>query len=1224
MSLQYIIGGSGSGKSRYAFEKLIRESLAEPQKLFYVIVPEQFTMQTQKTLTDLHPGGGILNIDILSFQRLAHRIFEEVGGDTRRMLEDTGKSLVLEKLRQDLGSELPYLGTQLARPGTIDEVKSLISEFMQYSVSVEELSGVLSQTPTDTLLGRKLRDLTRLYASFRAYLKEHYLTAEEMLEVLLPLLALSENLRGSTMLFDGFTGFTPIQLRVIRELLSICSRIRVTVTLDPSQLRAGSLTGKNTTGHGLFAMSYEMMAGLNTLTRDIEDPVIRTQRGEGRFANAPSLHFIEQNLFRYNGRTYGEVPREVCIFSEPSPLAEVRVIAARIHRLVRGGGVRYGEIAVITGDLEEYGELAARVFEEAGLPYFLDRKHTVRMNPLVEMLRAVMEIFTGNFAYESVFRYLRSGMSDLSRELTDKMDNYCLALGIRGKKAWNTRWVRLYRGMDPGQIDVLEEGRKALAAELSPFEEIVKGKHSIREHCTVLFGFLQHIHACEKIRRQESFFREKGDKALEKEASQIYEMILDLLDKLVDILGEEPVTFQDFAGLMETGLSKLQIGMIPPGQDQILIGDMERSRLKGIKALFFAGVNEGNIPKVPPAGGFLTEMDREYFAQQGIELAPGTRQLLANGRFYLYLNLTKPSRLLCLSYAHTSSRGEALRPAYLIGNIKELFPKLSEEHEAVYIPGMAERSAGVEQGDEAVYIPDAAEMPAGAGQGKDNGSGYPLEAGVESASDPGAGGFLADDAGNRIPELPGSGLSVITACIRAGGEALQDPLFRELYRWYAASDGYSPSLRLIRDAVYFTRPDDLLGRKVAQALYGEISPYSATRLERYCGCAYAHFLQYGLRLADRQTYEFQAADLGNVMHQSLERFSLELGRRDLRWADLEDGPRDALVDECVDIVTADYGNTILHSTARNGYMISRIRRILRRCVWALQQQLRSGTFIPENFELAFEGGRIDRVDVDPSGEEVFVKVIDYKTGSTSFDLNRVYHGLQLQLMIYLDAAIRSEQDRFPGRRVVPAGIFYFNIKDPVIDHEMVPVPLSAEEMAGENAAPGMAGKIAGDVAPGVAGKMVGEDAAPGAAEEPGGAPPSDPQIREQILKELKMNGLVNADEDVVRRLDETTLSLPVALNKDGTLRKGSSVADPVQFGLLGQYVKKKIDGSIRQIYEGDALIAPYEMGERKACDWCAFASVCGFDRRIPGFVPRRLENLSRDEIWERLRQQDKV
>ena len=1159
MSLQYIIGGSGSGKSIYAYKKLIEESLAAPQSFFYVIVPEQFTMQTQKTLTSLHPGGGILNIDILSFQRLAHRIMEEVGGDTRRMLEDTGKSLVLEKLAQDLGGSLPYLGSQLDRPGTLDEVKSLISEFMQYSVSGEELGLVLDRTPSDSLLARKLTDLRRLYEAFRAYLKEHYLTAEEMLEVLLPLLSLSENLRGSTMLFDGFTGFTPIQLKVIRELLAICSRIRVTVTLDPSQLRIGSPAGKNAAGHGLFAMSHEMIARLNTLTGDIEDPVIRRQREEGRFAAAPSLHFIEENLFRYNGKVFDEVPREVCIFSEPSPLAEVRAIASRIHRLVRSQGLRYGEIALITGDLEEYGELARQVFEEAGLPYFLDRKHTVLMNPLVEMLRAALEIFTDNFAYESVFRYLRSGMSDLSRELVDGMDNYCLALGIRGKKAFSSRWVRLPRGMDPARIDMLEEGRKSLMAELGPLEALVKGKHSIREYCAALFGFLEHVRAYEKVRIQEAFFREQGNKALEKEASQIYEMVLDLLDKLVDILGEEQTGFAGFAGLMETGLSKLQIGMIPPGQDQVLIGDMERSRLKGIKALFFAGVNEGNIPKIPPAGGFLTEMDREIFAGQGIELAPDTRQLLANGRFYLYLNLTKPSRLLCLSYAHSSSRGEALRPAYLIASLKELFPKLKEEHETAYIPGRTD---------------------------------WPVPAVTAAAPVSAPEGAAEEDGERQIPELPLLGLPLMTDCIRAGREALQDPLFRELYRWYAAVPTYAPSLRLIRDAVCYTRPADLLGRKVARALYGEISPYSATRLERYCGCAYAHFLQYGLRLAQRQTYEFQAADLGNVMHQSLERFSLELGRRDLSWAELADGPRDALIDECVDIVTADYGNTILQSSARNGYMINRIRRILRRCVWALQQQLRSGTFIPENFELAFEGGRIDRVDVDPSGGDVFVKVIDYKTGSTTFDLNRVYHGLQLQLMIYLDAAIRSEQAEYPDRTVVPAGIFYFNIKDPVIDHEL---PDPGEDV---------------------------KDMSLSAEEEPSGAVSDDPQIRAQILKELKMNGLVNADEDVVRRLDETTLSLPVSLNKDGTLRKGPSLADRSQFDLLSRCVKQKIDECIRGISDGNAMIAPYEMGEQTACDWCAYASVCGFDRRIPGFVPRRLEKLSRDEIWDRLRQQD--
>ena len=223
MSLQFIIGGSGAGKSHTAYRQIIKEALASPEHSFYVIVPEQFTMQTQKTLVEMHPGHGILNIDVLSFQRLAYRVLEETGADTRRILEDTGKSLLLQKIAQDKKAALPYLGGQMHRPGCIDEMKSLISEFMQYAVRDSEMEKISAAIPEGSLLSMKMKDIRTLYEAFRASLGEKYVTAEEVLTALAQALPSSEKLKDCTMLFDGFTGFTPVQLEVLKELLDICA-----------------------------------------------------------------------------------------------------------------------------------------------------------------------------------------------------------------------------------------------------------------------------------------------------------------------------------------------------------------------------------------------------------------------------------------------------------------------------------------------------------------------------------------------------------------------------------------------------------------------------------------------------------------------------------------------------------------------------------------------------------------------------------------------------------------------------------------------------------------------------------------------------------------------------------------------------------------------------------------------------------------------------------------
>ena len=294
MSLQFIIGSSGSGKSCYAYQNIIEQAGLHPDRLYYVIVPEQFTMQTQKTLVEMSPGKGILNIDILSFERLAYRVLEEVGGDSRTLLEETGKSMVLQKMVQQHGKELSYLGGQMRKAGYLDEVKSILSEFMQYDIKDSDIEEMIEDSADRTLLQMKLKDVSVLYQAFTGYLKDHYMTGEEVMDALEKALPFSEKMKSSVLLLDGYTGFTPIQMRVVGELLSVCEKVMVTVTMDAAENLA--MRGKP---YQLFYMSRQMIHGLSELTRDIEDPVLLNNVKRSRFAQAPALNFLEKNIFRY-------------------------------------------------------------------------------------------------------------------------------------------------------------------------------------------------------------------------------------------------------------------------------------------------------------------------------------------------------------------------------------------------------------------------------------------------------------------------------------------------------------------------------------------------------------------------------------------------------------------------------------------------------------------------------------------------------------------------------------------------------------------------------------------------------------------------------------------------------------------------------------------------------------------------------------------------------------
>lgn len=1101
MSLQFIIGNSGAGKSHYVFQKVIDESKNNLNTSYYVIVPEQFTLAAQRTLVEMHPGKGILNIDILSFERLAYRVFEEVGGEKRKLLEETGKSMVLQKMVQKNQKELTFLGSQMKKPGYLAEMKSMISEFMQYDVQESELEAMAEKAKDRPILQFKLKDMGILYSSFKEYLSGNYMTGEEVMDVLYRLLPSSKKLAGSVFVFDGFTGFTPVQMKVMQELLAMTKKVYVTITMDTKE-NLYSL-GKP---YQLFYMSRKMLHGLRALTKEIEEPVLIPPGENSRFTNSPALDFLEKHLFRYKKDCYEKEQQEIQIFSAMSPESELEEVARRMVRLVRENGYRYGEMAVITGDFAEYGKVAKQVFESVGVPYFLDEKHTILMNPFVEYVRAALEMAVQGFTYESVFRYLRCGISDVTQEEIDLVENYCIALGIRGYNRWSEKWVRVYRGMKPEEIQRINEIREKFAAETAVlYEGFSGGKKTVEEFTRCLYQFIVDSHVQEKLKHMEEEFKVSGEKAMEKEYAQVYGIVMELFDKMVEILGKESVSRQDYRQLLETGMSEAKVALIPPSMDQVLIGDMERTRLKDVRALFFVGVNEGAIPKKGSNGGMLNELDRDFFADQGIELAPGTKEQMNMQRFYLYLNVTKPRDFLCLSYSQANGKGEIAGPAYFIGTIQKLFPKIAI--------AKAEKPEQILE-----YL-----------------------------------------------ETPQTSLDYFLECLAEGRQ--DEKIFQELYSWYLKDETYRPLVQMLVKASKMKKPADFISASAAKVLYGEVSLKTATRLERYAACAFAHFLQYGLKVSERVEYEFAARDMGNIMHLALEQFAVEVQKRGMKWSELSEEVRNELVDVCLNKITDDYGNTILHSSARNTYMIERTKRILRRTVWALQEQLKNSEFQPCGFEVSAGGGRIDRVDLLEKENTVYVKIVDYKTGNQKFDLVALYYGLQMQLLIYLDAATEVQKRRFPDKEIKPAGILYYNVKDPMLQE-----------------------KVEADVE----------------------------ETTAKILKKLKMNGLLINDVQIVQEMDSTLVSLPAFLNKDGSFSKKSSIASKEQFDVLGNYVKRKIVEIRDSIMEGDAQLAPYELNARTACSFCPYKTACGFDLKLPGYEYRKLKAFSDKELWENM------
>ena len=1148
MGLQFYFGGSGAGKSRRLHEDILSMAKCEPEKNFLILVPDQFTMQTQVDLVKASDCGGIMNIDVLSFGRLAHRIFEETGYDSKPVLDDTGKSLVLRRVAGRLKDNLPVIGKNLNKIGYIHEVKSAISEFMQYGLDVGQVGELAEFSKERGALYYKLKDLKMIYQGFQEYIEDRFVTTEETLELLTGAVGKSEIIRNSVVVFDGFTGFTPIQYRLIQELMRLTGEVIISITIDIREdpFRMGG-------EQELFYLSKKTVKDLCRLAREADvrrkDDVFIRNSPLPRFRDSKVLAHLEQNLFRYPAVVWQEKGKEheIQITEAVNPAQEVKEVCIRIKKLVLEEGYSYRDIAVVTGNLETYGDYLEREAQMYDIPLFMDRTRGLMLNPFIEYIRSALKIVLCNFSYETVFHYLRCGLVDFEPEEIDLLENYVLALGIKGRKKWEQAFVRKGRAIpeeecgdekelkEVQKLARLNRVRERLMQQLAP---LLEKKKTAGELVRTLYDFIVAGQVQEKLAVYEQYFMENKEPEKSREYAQIYRLVMELLEQIVSLLDEEPMTLQEFADILDAGFQEIEVGTIPGSVDRIVAGDMERTRLKQVKILFFLGVNDGNIPKGSSKGGIISDIDREFLQQSDFELAPTPRQQMYIQRLYLYMNMTKPSQRLYISFSRISSDGKSIRPSYLIDTIREMFPWL-----------------GIKK---------------------------------------------ADVMENSLMQIVGKkdGLSLLSGELREYAKGRKGCLSEEelisLYHLYEQDETYRDYAGKLAEAAFKQYEHKPLAKAVARALYGRMLENSVSRLEKYASCAYAHFLQYGLMLREREEFGFEQVDLGNIFHGVLEAFAGKLSQNHYTWFDFPDEEGDRLLKEALLECTLEYGETVLYSNARYEYMVERMYRILKRTIRTLKAQLQEGDFVPASFEMSFSHvedlqsvnialsedermklrGRIDRIDTCEDEEHVYVKVIDYKSGNRKFDLAALYYGLQLQLVVYMNVAKEVIKEKHPGKEIVPAALLYYHVDDPLISAEG---ELSAEE------------------------------------------------VNKALLKELRTTGIVNQDERVVTLLDKNftdkSLVVPVERKKDGSFSAHSSIIAKEDYEIVSAFVDHKIRQFGRQILNGDMEINPCEQSGRESCTYCVYKGICDFEPGIPGYRERVLKSLPEDELLARMQEE---
>lgn len=1152
MSLRMVIGRSGSGKTAMCLKEIRNRLLENPEgKPIIYIVPEQMTFLSEYRLSTDPEIGGMIRAQVYSFPRLAWRILQETGGISRYHLNSVGISMLISKIIVEQKENLKLFQRSADKNGFLQQLEQMITEFKRYCIKPEEL---ISGESSSKALNEKLYDLEIIYKQFEEKVFGKYLDSEDYFQLLAEKISFSDYLREAEIFIDGFYSFTPQEYLVIKELMKQCKAVTIAMTTD--QLYLDSAPDEL----DLFRLSGEACYSIHEIAKtegiEVEQPILLKERHKWEH---PSLQHLEEKFdTRPVEPFHGQTAINIC--QAVNRRAEIEGIGREIRQLVRTKGYRYRDIALLIRNGANYHDLIEPVFDDYQIPYFIDQKRTMLNHPLIELIRSSLEVINSFWRYEPVFRVIKTELiyplqenQAKMREKMDKLENYVLAYGIKGSK-WTKkdRWgYRRIRGLElesSTQTDAekeleqqLNELRLMVTAPILRLSRRLKKADTGRKLCEAVYLFLEELDIPLKLEKWKTAAEEKGNLVKMREHEQVWNAVIDLLDQYVEILGDERVSLKSFADIVEAGFESLHFSLIPPAIDQVLIGDLEKSRIMDAKVTFVVGVNEGVLPAKISNEGILADEDREQLLAVGIKVAPSSRTRLLDENFLAYKALTAPTDVLYVSYPLANEEGKALIPSSYIKRLKDLFP---DANELFYVSDPSE----LEEDEQLSFVSNVTKTLS----------------------------YLTSQLQMKQRNYPIS------------------DVWWDVYNFYLGSL-WKDKAQKVFSSLFYTNLAVTLSSEVSDELYGDTIQASVSRMELYNGCAFSHFAQHGLRLRERQIFRLEAPDIGELFHAALKQISDMVNEQNISWANLTKKQCEELSREAVNSLAPKLQNEILLSSERHHYIKRKLEQIITRASLVLSEHAKVSGFSPIGLEVGFGpkgqlkplhlplkngknmelAGRIDRVD-QAKGENnnVYLRVIDYKSSEKDVNLGEVYYGLALQMLTYLDIVMTHSKE-LVELEATPAGVLYFHVHNPMISSTKL---LTMDE------------------------------------------------IEKEIMKKFKMNGLMLSDQNVIRLMDQSLESgdsqiISAGINKDGNLSKRSKVASINEFEDLRQYVRNLYQKTGNAIIDGDVDIAPYKLKNKTPCTFCAYKSVCQFDESIESNHYRILPPQSNGEVLELIRKE---
>ncbi|MEX0050939.1 helicase-exonuclease AddAB subunit AddB [Clostridium butyricum] len=1145
MSIRFIYGRAGIGKSTWCINSIAENIKKDDENKLILIVPEQYTFNTENRILKSIGESALLRTQVLSFKKMAHEVFEECGGRVKEIIKESGRNMLIHKVLNEKIESLEYFRKISREQGFYEIVSDVISEFKKYNVEVDSLRNI-EESIQESDLYNKIRELSIIYEAFNEEMNEGYIDGDDELTLLGKKLLENDIYTNSEVWIDEFSTFTPQQLEIIRLLARRCKRVNITLCMDNRDNSNGNQditdvfnTIKNTENKILKIMkenniSYDKPINLN---------MINVNEGYNRFKNSPELEHIEKYFFTYPFNSFNGKCENVKLYKANNIYDEIERVAKSITALIRSGKYRYKDISVVCRNIDDYEKITSVIFKDYEIPYFLDKKLELLNNPLIILITSAFEILFKDWSYESVFKYLKTGLTGIENSYIDILENFVLEYGVKGYK-WTVKeiisesWFNNNEELSEEKIfisEIMDEVRRPLLV----FHNKIRGKHKVSHICKAIYEFLIDIHAFERINEWIEKFDEIGLEDKVKEYSQVEESVIDILDQAVDVMGDKDLDSYDFFKILNSGFNNEEIGVIPVALDQVNIGDVARIKGRDVKVLYIVGVNDGILPASKKEEGILSDNDRNILSDIGIELASNTRNKVFEEQFLLYTVLTISSDFLMISYPMADFEGKSLRPSIVISRIKKILPKLVEESDL-----------------------------------------YDLSS-------------YKDKLNKVISPIPTFN-ELILAMRKNCDEENVEEYWREVYKWYKDSPEYENKVKNIFKGLDYSNLKNHVNKNNLRELYanedGKLM-FSVSRLEKYAECPFSYFVQYGLKAKNRKIYEFTPPDLGSFVHDILDLFTNKVKKEGILWSELNNERCKDIVSNLIDIRLSEQTNSILNSSKRFKYLSQRFKRVISKSVTVMAEQIGKGEF--EVFKTEFDfgnyktgeavmlnlqddekvylQGRIDRIDTLDLDGQTYIRIIDYKTGAKKFDLNELYYGLQMQLLVYLDAIIKNSK-YILEKQVIPGAVLYFKVDDPIIK--------SKKEMTTE-------------------------------------------EVETEVLEELKLKGLVLKDAKVVKAMDRDiegySLVIPAAFKKDGDFKSTSDVVTEEEFTLLREYVNRKMISLCEDMLCGDIKIEPTKQANRSYCEYCDFSSICQFDTSIKDNKYKIVGKKSRTEIWDNIR-----